>query len=163
MPLFPPTAAVAVTVDGKPLAAYVRAYVVGNRVYAPASPLLSQLADRMWLHGDLLTIIRGTKLVRVRIAAGDSAQLDTAFVAVGPVLRAFGADVRYEAARRRLDVSFVRRASVASPTPFDPAAPSAAPSAVFTPLAAPTPRPVWTGSPLPRRTPLPLPPPLRPE
>lgn len=158
MPLFPPGAPVSIIVDGRPVAAYVRAYVVAGRVYAPVSPLLTRLADRVWFVGNSLLIERGSVRVRVRIAPVVPASLNATYVAIAPVLRAIGASVRYESAGRRLIVQVPQRAILASPTPFNPSVPSVAPSAVFTPAPAQTPRPVWTGSPLPRRTPLSVPP-----
>jgi hypothetical protein len=158
VPLFPPGAPVSIIVDGRPVAAYVRAFVVAGRVYAPVSPLLTRLADRVWSVGDSLVIERGGVRVRVKIAPGVPGALDAAFVAIAPVLRAMGASVRYESAERRLIVQVPARAILASPTPFNPSVPSVAPSAVFTAVPAVTPRPLWTGSPLPRRTPLAVPP-----
>lgn len=158
MPLFPPGAPVTVIVEGRPLAAYVHAFLAGGRVYAPVSPLLVRLADRVWSEGDVLVIERGSVRVRVRLAPAVPLALDAAYVEVGPVLRAIGASVRYEAAAHRLVVHVGARTIIATPTPFDPTAPSVAPSPVFTPTVPPTPRPLWTGSPLPRRTALPEPP-----
>lgn len=158
MPLFPPVP-VAILVDGRPLASYVRAYVAGGRVFAPVAPLMTRLADRVWYEGGTLVIERGTRRVRVRLAEAFPDQFDGTYVAVGPVLRALGASLCWEPKSRRLTVGLPLRGGIATPTPFDPAAPSAPPAAVFTPSPPVTPRPVWTGSPLPRRTPLPLPPP----
>ncbi len=158
MPLFPPGTPVTVSVNGRPLAAYARAYASGGRIFAPVSPLLTQLADRVWLEGKTLVIERAGRRVRVQLASVSSGDFDALYVAAGPVLRALGATVLYEAAARRLDVRLPAHAALSSPTPFNPAAPAIAPNPVFTPSPAPTPRPVWTGSPLPRRTPLPQPP-----
>ena len=163
MPLFPPGAPVSIIVDGRPLAEYVRAYVVAGRVYAPVSPLLTRLADRVWSVGDSLVIERGSVRVRVRIAPAAPASLNATFVAIAPVLRAIGASVRYEPVGRRLIVHVPARTILASPTPFNPSLPSVAPSAVFTPVPAQAPRPIWTGSPLPRRTPLSVPPISQPQ
>ncbi len=55
---------------------------------------------------------------------------------IGPVLRAFGAAAQYDPATGRLTVSLPLRSAVGSPTPFNPAVPRAAPSAVFTPARA---------------------------
>lgn len=159
MPLFPPGPSVTVLIDGHPLRAYARAYVANGRVFAPVDPLLTQLADRLWFEGDTLVVQRGDRRVRVRIAGGPAAPLDGAYVAAGPVLQDLGIAARYDAATRRLLVRVGERETVASPTPFNAAVPAVVPSAVFTPPPTPTPRPVWTGSPLPRRTALPLPPP----
>ncbi len=155
VPLFPP-APVAVSIDGRPVAAYVRAYLAGGRVFAPAAPLLTLLADRIWFDGDTLVAQRGQRRVRIRLTPGSSGQLGGTYIAAGPALRALGATVHYEPGTHRLFVSTSARVVVASPTPFNPAVPSVAPSAIFTPTPTATPRPIWTGSPLPGRTPLPL-------
>ncbi len=156
MPLFPPETPVTVLLDGKPLAAYVRAYVAAGRVFVPVDPVLTRVADRLWFEGDTLVIQRGARRVRVRLAPSYPSDLDAAYVAAAPALRGLGAVLRYDPAARRLDVRLPQDAQVASPTPFNPALPTAAPSAVFTPAPQASPRPAWTGSPLPRRTPLPL-------
>lgn len=147
--------------DGQPLAAYVRAYDAGGRVFAPVRPLISRLADRVWFErGTLLIEGRGER-VQVKVVPGGANQLDGLYVMVAPVLRALGATVRYDAKQHRLIVNVPAHRIVVSPTPFNPAVPSVAPSAVFTAPVTPTPRPIWTGSPLPRRTALPAPPPRR--
>jgi hypothetical protein len=138
-------------VDGRPLAAYVRAYLADDRIYAPVSPLFTRLADRMWVDGNVLVVERGGRRVRTPLHDG--------YVMAGAVLRGLGVPARYDGAAHRLLVTTPSAAPVASPTLFNPAVPTAAPSAVFTPSEPPTPRPVWTGSPLPRRTALPVPPP----
>ena len=145
-----------VLLDGRPLAAYARAYVAAGRVFVPVDPVLTRIADRFWFEGDTLVIERGTRRVRVRLAPSYQSALGAAYVAAGPALRGLGAVVRYDSAARRLDVGLPRATQVASPTPFSPAPPAAVPNAVFTPAVQGTPRPLWTGSPLPRRTPLPL-------
>jgi hypothetical protein len=159
VPLFPPGAPVTVLIDGRPLRAYARAYVANGRVFAPVDPLLTRLADRLWFEGNTLVVQRGERRVRVPVTGGPAAALDGAYVAAGPVLHDLGVAARYDAATHRLLVRAGERESVASPTPFNAAAPAVAPTAVFTSSPEPTPRPVWTGSPMPRRTALPYPPP----
>ena len=161
MALFPPPASVTVIVDGRPLAAYQRAYLTEGRVFVPVAPLLMRLADRLWIEGTTLIVEREGRRVRVLLASRFFGELSDAYVPAGPVLRSLGASVRYDPHGRRLIVTVPMRGALASPTPFNPAVPSAAPSAVFTPPAPSTPRPIWTGSPLPRRTALPFPPPRR--
>jgi len=148
-----------VLVDGSPLRAYARAYIANGRVFAPVDPLLTRLADRLWFEGDTLIVQRGGRRVRVPVAGGPAAALDGAYVPAGPVLAELGVAARYDSATHRLLVRVGEREIVATPTPFNPAAPAVAPTELFTPSPAPTPRPVWTGSPLPRRTALPYPPP----
>jgi hypothetical protein len=145
-------------VDGRPLAAYVCAYFIEGRVYAPVSPLLTRLADRVWFEGRELIIERDGRRIRVKSLPADPTALDGVVVAAGPVLRALGASVQYDPRLHRLVVRLASHGTVASPTPFDARAPEVVPNAVFTPLISPTPRPIWTGTPLPRRTALPVPP-----
>jgi hypothetical protein len=159
VPLFPPRPPVTVLVDGRPLRAYARAYIVNGRVFAAVDPLLTRLADRLWFDGDTLVVQRGRRRVRVPIPGGRAAALDAAYVPAGPVLRQLGVTARYDAGTHRLFVRVGEREIVASPTPFNAAAPAVAPTAVFTPSPEPTARPIWTGSPMPRRTALPFPPP----
>src|ERR1700729_1764632 len=118
---------VTVVVDGRPLVAYERAYIAGGRVFAPVSPLLTRLADRLWFEGDTLVVGRGARRVRVPLAPAAAGRLEATYVTIGPVLRGLGASVRYDAAAQRLTVSVAPRAEVGSPAPFDPAAPTVAP------------------------------------
>jgi hypothetical protein len=149
-----------VLIDGRPLVGYTRAYLAGGRVFAPVAPLLTGLADRLWMEGDTLVVERGDRRIRIRLMPAPGGPLDATYVAAGPVLRALGASVHYEAKERRLVVAISTRGVITSPTPFDPSVPSVAPTTVFTPAPPSTPRPVWTGPPYPRRTALPFPPPL---
>ncbi|HEX4014315.1 MAG TPA: hypothetical protein VHX17_10580 [Candidatus Cybelea sp.] len=155
VPLFPPEAPLTILLNGHPLPSYVAAFVLDGRVVAPADPLLTRLADRIWIDADVLVVERGSTRVRVPLERRVTDRLDGAYVAVGPVLRALGASLTFDRKDHRLLVGLPQRANVVTPTPFNPALPSAAPSEVFTPEPPVTPRPLWTGSPLPRRTPLP--------
>ena len=159
MPLIPPQVPVNVFVDGRRLAVYQRAYIAGGRVFVPVAPLLTRLSERIWFDDATLLLERAGRTVRIRIAPALPAPLNSTFVPAGPVLRALGASVRYQPHGHLLMVSTSGHAPVTSPTPFNPALPSAAPVEVFTPVPPVTPRPVWSGSPLPRRTALPFPPP----
>jgi hypothetical protein len=164
VPLFPPGARpVAVSIDGRPLAAYVHAYLAGGRVFAPAAPLLTSLADRLWLEGNTLVIQRGERRIRIQLVPGFSGELNAVYVPAGPALRALGASVRYDPVAQRLNVTVPPAEVVALPTPLGPIVSSPVPREVFTPTPSATPRPQVTGAPLPRRTALPLSePPLRP-
>jgi hypothetical protein len=144
-----------VLLDGRSLPAYVRAYEAGGRVYAPVRPLVTQIADRLWFDGNVLVIERAGRSIRIPLQSRAPDALDSAYVAIAPVLRALGAAVTYQSQPRRLLVRSARTRPVATPAPFDPNAPAASARPVFTPEPVATPRPVWTGSPLPRRTPLP--------
>lgn len=155
MSLFPPGTPVTVRLDGSPLPAYVRAYVWRGRTYAPVRPLVARVADRLWFEGDVLVIVRDGRIVRVPMARRAPDALDSAFVAVAPVLRALGASVAYDAHQRAVEVRTAPAGGIATPSPYQPGAGAVSPRTVFTPQPVETPRPVWSGSPLPRRTPLP--------
>jgi hypothetical protein len=146
---------VTVTVDGRRLAVYVRARILDGRVYAPLS-LVRMLVDRMWLEDRTLVVERDGRRARVPLALRFDGDLDVSAVAVAPLLRALGDDLHYQPATRTLDVR-APQTPVASASPFG-GAPQPARS-VFTPEPAGTTKPVWSASPLPRRTPLAPPPP----
>lgn len=145
-----------VVLDGKTVRSYTGAFESAGRVYAPLRPFVTGIADAMWFDGDSLVIVRDGRSVVVRMPSREPDALDHAYVPLAPILRSLGEVVEYQPFGRVV-VHSPYPAVVATATPFNPAAPSAAPSAVFTPAPVPTPRPVWTGSPLPRRTPLPYP------
>lgn len=157
MTVFPPAAAVTIVLDGQAVPAYIGAYEAQGRVLAPVRPFLTGIADRLWFDGDVLVIQRDGRIVRIPIASRMPDALDRAYIPIAPVLRELGAVVRYDEERREMLVRSPDAGEIATPQPFDPNAPAVAPHVVFTPTPVPTPRPVWTGPPLPRRTPLPLP------
>ncbi len=150
-----------VVVDGRPLLAYLPAYLDAGRVYAPVDPLLLRVADRVWREGDVLVVERDSRRIRIPLGAMQPGDVRLEYVAVGPALRALGDRVRYDPAAHRLLVETAAAASIGTPSPFVPGG-GAPPRQVFTPQPVATPRPVWTGPALPRRTPLPAPPPGRP-
>jgi hypothetical protein len=153
VPVIPPQPPVTIWIDGRRLQQYVHAYAAGGRVYAPVSPLLRGLADAVWWDGATLVIRRGNRQLRVVLPSGNWASQQTSFVPVGPMLRFLGDAVTYNARTRRLDVRTAPAEPFESPTPYQPI--EQVPQPVFTPMRSPTPKPVWSGSPLPRRTPLP--------
>ena len=158
VPVFPPAPSVTVTIDGRRLPEYARAFVVRGRVYAPASPLVRFVADRAWLDGTFLIVERDGRRVRLPRGPGHGGALPAAYVEVGPLVRGLGESVRYLPGSRIVDVRTPAAGPVTLPSPFNAVNAVPAPRPVFTPEPVPTRRPVWTGSPLPRRTPLPAPP-----
>lgn len=146
-------AAVTIVLDGKPLAAYTAALEVNGRVVAPLRPVVTAIADRLWFEGNTLVIVRDGKTARVPVASRAPDALDHAYIQIAPLLRALGARVDYDAQRHRVDVRLADGLVPESPQPQPQVVP---PRAIFTPVPEPTPRPVWNGSPLPRRTPLPF-------
>lgn len=137
---------VSIFIDGAPVRSYQAPYVARGRVMAPLVPFVLDVAASIELDGETIVVRRGDRFSQIPAAA---------FVPIGPLLRDLGVDVTYDAPSHRLLVH-TPRAPFATPTPFNPAVPSAAPRAIFTPTPAVTPRPVVTGSPTPRRTPLPF-------
>jgi len=157
MPILPLAVAVTVLLDGRPVAAYARAYVAAGRTYAPLAPYVTRIADRLEYRAGTLVIDRGARYARVALRSVTPDALDRQYVAIAPILRALGESVRYDSKARAVDVRTPQTASVATPVPFDPFAAQVAPHVVFTPAPIPTPRPVWHGPAMPRRTPLPYP------
>ncbi|HEY9085731.1 MAG TPA: hypothetical protein VIN40_07335 [Candidatus Tyrphobacter sp.] len=157
MPILPLAAAVTVLLDGRPVPAYARAFASAGRTYAPLAPYVTRIADRLWYEGNTVVIERGARRVRLRLASVAPDALDREYVAIAPVLRGLGASVGYDARARTVDVVSAPGHEIATPAPFDPNAPQVAPRVIFTPVPIPTPRAVWHGPAIPRRTPLPFP------
>jgi hypothetical protein len=149
-------AAVTVVLDGKPLLAYNSALEVNGRIVAPLHPFVTGIADRLWFEGNSLVIVRDGRTVRIPGVRRAPDAFDHAYIPLASILRALGVRVTYTPERHRVDISLREETVVATPEPFDPVAPTVAPRVVFTPTPQTTPRPVWSGSPLPRRTPLPF-------
>jgi hypothetical protein len=160
VPVFPPPPSVTVVVDGRPLPAYVRAFVERGRVFAGVRPLLIALADRAWYEGNVLVLQRDDRRVRVAIPLGSPEEDDVTYLPVAHLLRALGDRVVYSEHPRTIEISTPQASPVALPSPYSALAPSVRPNPVFTPEPVATPRPQWSGSPLPRRTPLPFASPL---
>ncbi|MDE2483092.1 MAG: hypothetical protein KGN02_13000 [bacterium] len=154
MTAYPPSAAVRVRIAGHELDAYNGAFARGGRVVGPLMPFVTAVSDRIRIVGNRIVIERDGHRVLVPIAAGAPRSLDRLYVPLAPVLRDLGLDVRF--GRRTLDVTLPPPVALGTPSPYPVGWPTLAPHAVFTPMVTPTPRPIWTGSPLPRRTPLPF-------
>ena len=158
MLLYPLAAAVLILLDGKPVSAYADAFESKGRVFAPVSPYVTRIADRLWYEGDTLVIERDGRIAYVRLPSRAPDALETVYVAVAPILRSLGIPVTYDSQLHRLEVEVPSDVEIATPAPFDAAAPEASPRPVFTPMVPATARPAWSGPPIPRRTPLPYPP-----
>ena len=142
----------------------------GGRLMAPLGPVLSRLVDRVSRDGDAFVLVRGARPCTFRIGVpafrcdamirlGDAAPVardDAVYVPLATVVRAFGGTAAFDAARDTVAIALPASSDLASPAPFDPEAPQAAPTAVFTPQPAPaTPRAMESGDPRPRRTAIP--------
>lgn len=155
MAILPP-AALTLLLDGRPVRSYEPLYLSRGRVLGPVAPFLTRIAEKMDYAGGFAVFVRGDRSVRVRLAAAVPGAWTRTYVALAPLLRGLGERVTLDAAHGVLDVRSSGSAPVRAAAAFDPRAPQASPRVVFTPTPVPTDRPVWTGTPRPRRTPIPL-------
>lgn len=152
-----PLAAAALTVmlDGEPVRSYNRPYIEAGHVMVPLDPYVTGLARSIEYDGQALIVRRGDVFAQVPMeSAPPPGRYQSTYVELAPIARTLGARVWFDARTRTLYVQ-TPRVALATPTPFNPAVPQVAPTAVFTPVPVQTPRPVVSGTPLPRRTPLP--------
>lgn len=152
----PPQRTVTVLVDGRRIVAYRQAVLRNGRVLAPVEPFVTAVGTKLSYDGTTLVVSRGDRFTQVKLARRPSPrELQWTYVSLAPIVRTLGATVRYDALRATLDVRVPHDGPVVTPTPFNPAVPQAAPTTLFTPVPAVTPRPIFSGKPLPRRTPVP--------
>jgi hypothetical protein len=153
-PLIAP--ALVVVLNGTIVHSYSPAYVVHGHVIAPLEPYVTAVAATIGYSGSQLIVTRGDRFAQLPVAANTApAQWAQTYVEIAPLMRSLGVRVAYDAQLRRLELD-TNGSIVVTPTPFNPAVPAAAPSNVFTPAPTATPRPQVSGSPAPRRTPLPV-------
>lgn len=155
MAIFPPVA-LTLLLDGRPVRSYEPLYLARGRVLGPVDPFLTRVADRIAYAGGFAVFSRGDRDVRVRLVPGPPAGLAQRYVALVPLLRALGERVDLDIATGILEVRSPASGGVGPQPAFDPRARQVAPRPVFTPMPVPTDRPVWNGTPRPRRTPIPL-------
>ena len=159
---------VTVLLDGRPIDASVPAVLSGGTITAPLDPFVRRLARRIEFDPATGAIrIAGESRTAV-LAIGDrtlrgdtrSATLPIApflrdgqpQIPLAAVARALGASVRYDARSRTLEIVEAPPQELRSPEPE--AVPPGPVRATFTPQAIATPRPVVTGIPQVRRTPV---------
>ncbi len=145
---------VAILLNGLPLESYNPAYLRAGRVQAPVAPYLTRIADHIGYAGGMMILRRGTAEVRIRTGTYDPKSLPALYIPVAAVLRGLGARVTYDSGRRILEIRIRASDAVQIMSPYPPRAPAARPTTVFTPEPVPTPRPIYTGVPHPRRTPV---------
>jgi hypothetical protein len=146
-------AIVAVVVNGALVPSAPAASLRAGRVVGPLE-LVARFADRVEVNaGGAIVARRGERVCIARpVGAGDPA-----IVELAPLARCLGAHVAWDARGKSLQLAFGGPAVVRTMPPFDPNAPQAVPTVVFTPEPAPpTPRVIATGSPRPRRTAIPV-------
>lgn len=107
----------------------------------------------MWYEGDRLVIQRGSRVVSVTMRSRSPDALTATCVPLAPIARALGIAFVYR--HGALDLRPRVSRAVAAPTAV-PVAALVEPRIVFTPMPLPTDRPVWSGTALPRRTPIPI-------
>lgn len=155
MAILPPVA-LTLLLDGRPVRSYEPLYLARGRVLGPVDPFLTGVADRIAYKGGFAIFTRQGRVVRVRLDVRPPGGLSQTYVALVPVLRGLGEVVRLDPVRGTLDVRTPGRNAVATAGPYDARASQVAPRVVFTPTPVPTERPIWNGTPRPRRTPIPL-------
>jgi hypothetical protein len=143
-------ALVTVLVDGVFVPTVPSASLRDGRVVAPA-----WLVARIAAPDGTITARRGERECAARTVAGSDPE---PMFALAPLARCLGAQhVAWDARGKTLQLAFGGPVVVRTLPPFDPSAPQAVPTTIFTPEPAPpTPRVIETGSPRPRRTAIPI-------
>jgi hypothetical protein len=153
-------------------------YRARGHIMAPLAPVVTQVADHVSTDERTVTLVRGDRTcsftlgllpyrcnATIRLADAAPVVRDgVVFVPLATVVRAFGGSATYDARHRSVSLALPEERSVITPAPFDPDAPQAAPTQIFTPQPAPaTPQAVMSGDPRPRRTAIPATPSRIPE
>jgi len=143
---------VTVLVDGQFVPSVPAAVLQRGHVLAPPAVAVS-FAPRVGIAGDTVWAERGDRRCSVPVALRG----DPPLIRLAPLVRCLGGTASWDGATRTLAIGFGGPTVVLTPAPYDPNAPRVAPTTIFTPEPAPpTPRATVTGSPRPRRTPIPV-------
>jgi hypothetical protein len=165
-------AVVIVILNGAIIASAPPAQLLFGHVMAPLAPVITHFTERAVLDGDTITLVRNDRTCVLRVGS-DSITCDgvaatlpvapfgrggVAFVPLAEVARALGGVAAYDSHTHIVALDVPAETNLKTPAPFDPAAPQASPTVIFTPSPVPvpaTPRPLDSGSPQPRRTAVP--------
>ena len=167
-------AVVIVILNGAIVASAPPAQLLFGHVMAPLAPVITRFTERAVVDGNTITLVRSGRTCVFRVGS-DSFACDgidgnlpvapfghdgVAYVPLADVARAFGGAAEYDPHSHIMAIDVPPQTAVKSPAPFDPNAPSASPTVIFTPSpspapASPTPQATSAGSPLPRRTAIP--------
>jgi hypothetical protein len=171
-------AAVVVILNGAIVASAPPAQLLFGHVMAPLAPVITRFTERAAIDGDTITLTRGGRTCTLHIGS-DAISCDgvthtlpvapfgrdgVAYVPLAEVARALGGAAAFDGHTRIVALDVPPETVLKTPPPFDPNAPQATPTVVFTPSPSPTPAPptptatpraLDTGSPQPRRTAIP--------
>lgn len=131
------------------------AELIDGSVMVPVNPFVRRIAQRT-----IYDPLNGT--IAISAASGSTTvaitgEPDEAYVPLARIVRALGGVVSYDGRTRVAAVLLAADPPLASAPPYDPSQPTVAPRRLFTPEPTAAPRPVLTGVPKPRRTPIPEP------
>ena len=123
-----------------------------GHLFAPAWPTIARFVDRIVRIGDRLYLYRAGRCVVLRVPGSARSDLSQIYLPLAASLRSLGDVVRYDASARVVDIRTPSAVLVAAGAVAAPPLPRV----IFPARVPPTPRPIWNGIPLPRRTPLPV-------
>jgi len=127
-------------------------------VFAPIDPIMRRIAQSIEIdpRDRAIKLERCGRTVVLRIDKDAILEPDgTTYVRLANVVRGLGGSIGFDAVRKVVTIEMPPSQPVSTPTPFNAANPTVAPTTVFTPQPVSTPRPTVTGIPEPRRTPVP--------
>lgn len=150
------SAVVTIVVNGTLVPSSAPARIAAGRVVVPLAPIVTGIATLASFEPSSrrVTIVRANRRIVVPVAFIES---DRPFLALAPIVRALGGYAQFDRASKTLAIVLPESADITTPVPFDPRAPQVAPTTIFTPEPPkPTPRVIFTGTPIPRRTAIPV-------
>jgi hypothetical protein len=161
---------VIVILNGAIVASAPPAQLLFGHVMAPLAPVITRFSERAEIAGNTITVTRQGRTCILHVGsdafACDGVERElpvapfgrdgVAFVPLAELARALGGAAAYDSRTHIVALDLPPARALQTPPPFDPSAPRAAPTVIFTPTPAPaTPRPLDSTSPQPRRTAIP--------